>query len=61
MSDINALLVVSIKETAVDLVEIPTSTRHLKASRDGRCGRLSEANFSSDARLQQQENVISIC
>jgi len=24
--------------TVVDLVEIPTSTRHLKASRDGRCG-----------------------
>jgi len=24
--------------TVVDLVEIPTSTRHLKAFRDGRCG-----------------------
>jgi len=38
-----------------NLVEIPTSTRHLNASREGRCGSLSEANFSSDSRLQRQQ------
>jgi len=51
---------VCVKQTVVDLVEIPTSTRHLKASRDGRRGWLSEANFISDARLHQQQNGISI-
>jgi len=43
------------------LVEIPTSTRHLNASKDGRRGWLSEANFSSDSRLQQQQYLPHTC
>jgi len=46
---------------AADLVEIPTSTRHLNASNDGRRGWLSEANFSSDSRLQQQQHLPHTC